>query len=286
MVDTVIVENEQAPASAVCWPAIIAGATVTAAFSLLLLALGSGIGFSVMNPWSTGGGIETTKAATAAGIFLTSAAVMASAVGGYLAGRLRHLWLGTHPHEAFFRDTAHGLISWAVATLAGAAVLGSAAASITGGAAKEAADGEITVQAHGGAFPALTDRLFAYDRVAVAKAQAGQSNVGIARDYEVDRGTAARILGRSVLHGRALTDDERQNLAVIVAARTGIALSDAEKRVVAVEADARNAAETARRVAMMLSFWLVASMLAGALASSLGAWEGGAVRDGRLKYDR
>ena len=95
---------------------------------------------------------------------------------------------------------------------------------------------------------------------------------------------AARILGRSVLHGRALTDDERQNLAMIVAARTGIALSDAEKRVVAVEADARNAAETARRVAMMLSFWLVASMLAGALASSLGAWEGGAVRDGRLKY--
>jgi hypothetical protein len=286
MVDTVIVENEQAPASAISWPAIIAGAVVTAALSLLLLALGSGIGFSVMNPWSTGGSIETTKAATVAGIYLTLAAVMASAVGGYLAGRLRHLWLGTHPHEAFFRDTAHGLISWAVATVAGAAVLGSAAASITGGAAKEAAYGEIMVQAHGGAFPALTDRLFAYDRVAVSKAQGGQSNAGIARDYEVDRGTAARILGGSVLHGRALTDDERQNLAMIVAARTGIALSDAEKRVVAVEADARNAAETARRVAMMLSFWLVASMLAGALASSLGAWEGGAVRDGRLKYDR
>jgi hypothetical protein len=145
MVDTVIVENEQAPASAVCWPAIIAGAAVTAALSLLLLALGSGIGFSVMNPWSAGGSIETTKAAMVAGIYLTLAAVMASAVGGYLAGRLRHLWLGTHPHEAFFRDTAHGLISWAVATVAGAAVLGSAAASITGGAAKEAAYGEIMV---------------------------------------------------------------------------------------------------------------------------------------------
>ena len=286
MVDTVIVENEQAPASAISWPAIIAGAAVTAALLLLLLALGSGIGFSAMNPWSTGGGIETTKAATVAGIYLTLAAVMASAVGGYLAGRLRHLWLGTHPHEAFFRDTAHGLISWAVATLAGAAVLGSAAAGITGGAAKEAAHGAIMAQAHEGAFPALTDRLFAYDYVNVSKAQGGQPNAGIGRDYNGDRSTAARILGRSALHGRALTDDERQSLAAIVAVRTGIALPDAEKRVAAVEADARTAAETARRVAMMLSFWLVASMLAGALASSLAAWEGGAVRDGRLKYDR
>ena|SRR5450631_130090 len=286
MVDTVIVENEQTPASAVSWPAIIAGAAVTAALLLLLLALGSGIGFSVMNPWSTGGGIETTKAATVAGIYLTLAAVMASAVGGYLAGRLRHLWLGTHPHEAFFRDTAHGLISWAVATLAGAAVLGSAAAGITGSAAKEAAHGAIMAQAHEGAFPALTDRLFAYDYVAISKAPGGQPNIGIARDYDGDRATAARILGRSALQGRALSDDERQSLAAIVAVRTGIALPDAEKRVAAVEADARNAAETARHVAMMLSFWLVASMLAGALASSLAAWEGGAVRDGRLKYDR
>jgi hypothetical protein len=185
-------------------------ASVTAALSLLLLGLGSGIGFSVMNPWSTGGSIETTKAATVAGIYLTPAAVMASAVGGYLAGRLRHLWLGAHPHEAFFRDTAHGLISWAVATLAGAAVLGSAAASITGGAAKEAAYGEIMVQAHGGAFPALTDRLFTYDYVAVSKAQGGQPNAGIARDYDGDRAAAARILGRSALHGRALTTEERQ----------------------------------------------------------------------------
>lgn len=286
MMDTVIVENELAPASAVCWPAIVAGAVVTAALSLLLLTLGTGIGFSVMNPWSTDSSIETTKAATVAGMYLSLAAVMASAVGGYLAGRLRHLWLGAHPHEAFFRDTAHGLISWAVATVAGAAVLGSVAAGIVGGAAKDAAYGDIMVQAHVGAYPALTDRLFAYDPVAVLKAQGGQSNAGISRDYEVDRATTARILGRSVLHGRALTDDERQNLAMIVAARTGIALSDAEKRVAVVEPDARNAAETARRVAMRLSFWLVASMLAGALASSLGAWEGGAVRDGRLKYNR
>ena len=69
-----------------------------------------------------------------------------------------------------------------------------------------------------------------------------------------------------------------------MAARTGLPPADAEKRVTSIEAQARAAAETARRVTMMLSFWLVVAMLAGGLASSLAAWEGGAVRDGRLKY--
>src|SRR5476651_1445713 len=166
MVDTVIVENEQTPASAVSWPAIIAGAAVTAALLLLLLALGSGIGFSVMNPWSTGGGIETTKAATVAGIYLTLAMVMASAVGGYLVGRLRHLWLGTHPHEAFFRDTAHGLVSWAIATVGGAILLGTVTTSLTGAAVHGAG---MQAMRNGGPTAGFTDRLFAYDSVAVSK---------------------------------------------------------------------------------------------------------------------
>jgi hypothetical protein len=203
---------------------------------------------------------------------------MASAVGGYLAGRLRHLWLGTHPHEAFFRDTAHGLITWAVATVASVALLGTVTSNLTGTAARGAG----MVAAREGAAAGLTDQLFAYDYVAVSKAQGNLPNTGIARDYNGDRAVAARLLGTATQ--RALTADERQNLAVIVAARTGLALPDAEKRVAAVEADTRAAAETARRVGMMLSFWLAASLVAGALAASLAAWEGGAIRDGRMKY--
>ena len=279
MVDTVIVENEQAPGSAVSWPAIVAGAAVSAGLSLILLLIGSGIGFSVMNPWSSSTVATTTKAATVAGIYITVTAVMASAVGGYLAGRLRHLWLGTHPHEAFFRDTAHGLITWAVATVASVALLGTVTSNLTGTAARGAG----MVAARDGGTAGLTDQLFAYDYVAVSKAQGNLPNTGIARDYNGDRAVAVRLLGRLATQ-RDLTTDERQNLAVIVAARTGLSLPDAEKRVAAVEADARAAAETARRVGMMLSFWLAASLLAGALAASLAAWEGGAIRDGRMKY--
>lgn len=279
MVDTVIVENEPAPSSAVSWSAILAGAAVSAGLSLILLSIGSGIGFSVTNPWSSAAAATTTKAATVAGIYLTVTAVLASAVGGYLAGRLRHLWLGTHPHEAFFRDTAHGLITWAVATGASIALLGTVSSNLTGTAARGAG-----AAAHEGASVGLTDRLFAYDYVAVSKAQGNQPNTGIARDYNGDRAVATRLLTGLGSHERDLTTDERQNLAVIVAARTGLSLPDAEKRVAAVEADARAAAETARRVGMMLSFWLAASLLAGALAASLAAWEGGAIRDGRMKY--
>lgn len=284
MVDTVIVENEPAPSSAVSWGAILAGAAVSAGLSLILLAIGSGIGFSVMNPWSPGTAATTTKAATVAGIYLTVTAVLASAVGGYLAGRLRHIWLGTHPHEAFFRDTAHGLITWAVATGAGVVLLGTVTTSLTGAAVHGASTGAGMEAAREGATAPFADRLFAYDYVAVSNAQGNRPNTGIARDYNGDRAAAVRLLNGLGHRESALTTDERQNLAVIVAARTGLPLPDAEKRVAAVEADARAAADTARRVGMMLSFWLAASLLAGALAASLAAWEGGAIRDGRMKY--
>ena len=282
--DTVIVENEPAPSSAVSWSAILAGAAVSAGLSLILLALGSGIGFSVINPFSSAATATTTKAATVAGIYLTVTAVLASAIGGYLAGRLRHLWIGTHPHEAFFRDTAHGLVSWAVATVASAILLGTVTSNLTGTAVRGAGMGAGMAAARDGGTAAFTDRLFAYDYVAVSKAEGNQPNTGIARDYNGDRATASRLLTRMGGREQTLTNDERQNLAVIVAARTGLSLPDAEKRVAAVEADARAAAEQARRVGMMLSFWLAASLLAGALAASLAAWEGGAIRDGRMRY--
>ena len=130
-------------------------------------------------------------------------------------------------------------------------------------------------------FPVLTDRLFAYDLTAVSKAQAGQPYTGMARDYEGDRSAANRIMDRMARRGGTLTADDRQALAVIVSARTGAPLPEAERRVAAAETEARAAADTARRVAMMVSFWLVAAMFAGALASPLAACEGGAVRDGR-----
>src|SRR5580693_2342433 len=144
MVDTVIVEAEAPPVSAVSWPAIIAGGFVAAAFTLLLLALGSGIGFSVISPWSAPTDITTTKAATVAGIYMAVTAVMASALGGYITGRLRARWLRAPLDEIYFRDTAHGVLAWAFATVMGAALLASAATVVGSGAAANPAPAAAT----------------------------------------------------------------------------------------------------------------------------------------------
>jgi hypothetical protein len=107
--------------SAVSWSSIMAGAFASLGLSFILLALGSGLGFAFVSPWPDRGMSSTALTATAA-IWLLVAQWISAGVGGYLAGRLRTRWLGTHIHEVFFRDTAHGLITWAVVTVVIAAL--------------------------------------------------------------------------------------------------------------------------------------------------------------------
>jgi hypothetical protein len=106
----------------VSWSAIIAGAFVASAISLVLLTLGSGLGFAAISPWH---GVTAATLVVSSAIWLIVTQWISSGVGGYIAGRLRTRWIGTHTHEVFFRDTAHGLITWAVATVLVAAVLAS-----------------------------------------------------------------------------------------------------------------------------------------------------------------
>ena len=281
MVDTVIVEAETPAVSAVSWPAIIAGGFVAAAFTLLLLALGAGIGFSVISPWSGTPDITTTKAALVGGIYMAVTAVMASALGGYITGRLRVRWTRAPLDEVYFRDTAHGVLAWAFATVMGAALLASAATIVGGGAA--ANPGPIDTNSNDITAPYL-DRLFRPDYAALTGGT-GQAAAGVfaaGRDLAADREAARRILLGLRDHGRSeLAGDDRQYLAQMVAARTGLAPAEAQRRVAAVETDVRAALDQARRIALQLSFWLVAAMFLGAFAAGLAATEGGAARDGR-----
>lgn len=131
----------ESPVAAVSWPAIFAGAFVAAAVSILLVALGSGLGFAAAAPWPRSGPSATTFAVST-GIWLIVVQWLASAMGGYVAGRLRTKWVGVHTHEVFFRDTAHGLVTWAVATVFVAAIAAGAAAVGAIGA-HEAASGAV-----------------------------------------------------------------------------------------------------------------------------------------------
>ncbi len=123
--------------SAVSWGAIFAGTVAAAALSLILLILGVGLGLSSVSPWSFEGVSKETFGWSSI-IWLTFTALAASGLGGYLAGRLRTKWTQIHGDETYFRDTAHGFVSWAVATLLTAGLLTSAIGGVLGAGAKVA----------------------------------------------------------------------------------------------------------------------------------------------------
>src|ERR1700756_1807922 len=98
-------------ASGVIWAAVLAGAAASCALTLLLLSLGSGMGFAMVSPWG-GRGVSSTTFEIGTGLYFIVMAMISSALGGYLAGRLRNRWVGVPSTEVHFRDTAHGFLAW------------------------------------------------------------------------------------------------------------------------------------------------------------------------------
>jgi hypothetical protein len=104
--------------SELSWSAIIAGATVALATSLVLTLLAAGFGFR----FAYGGLASHSSLAAFSPEFGAGAIVvqvLSAGFGGYVAGRLRHQWFSAHSDEAHFRDTAHGLLAWALSTVVG-----------------------------------------------------------------------------------------------------------------------------------------------------------------------
>ena len=67
-----------------------------------------------------------------AAVWLIIVQWLSSGLGGYLAGRLRTKWTALHTDEVFFRDTAHGFLAWALATVLVAAFATSSVSSAVG----------------------------------------------------------------------------------------------------------------------------------------------------------
>jgi hypothetical protein len=288
-------------ASAVSWAAIIGGAVVAAAVTLILLALGAGIGLTTVSPWANSGVTATTFGVGAA-IWLVVVQWIAFGIGGYLTGRLRTKWVGIHTDEVFFRDTAHGFLTWALATVVGALFLAStvfsaagsathAVATVSAGAAQGA-----TAQATGGSNPMgyYTDTLFRAPAAPAAAAGSAAPATGTATSAAPNaagsngtemRAEASRILVTDMRSGDVSAPD-RAYLAQIVAAQTGLSQADAQKRVddvitqvKAAEVKARQVADTARKTAASASIITALSLLIGAFIASAAAALGGRLRD-------
>jgi hypothetical protein len=279
-------------ASGVSWAAVAGGAVGAAALALLLVAFGAGLGFSAISPWSNTG-VSTSSFEIGTGIYLIIISVMSSAIGGYLAGRLRTKDVGYHSNEVFFRDTAHGFLAWAFATLITATALTSATAYLANGAAqavsavnptqiyidkllRTAPGAQIAASAAQTTAPA-GDNAAAGTQAAAAQPGAGANQ---SMNFIRQRAEITRLWTSDFQNDKNLTAGDRTYVAQIVAARTGLSQADAEKRVDEVTTQAKTAADEARRGAAHLSFWLTAALLFGAFAASLAAAEGGALRDG------
>jgi hypothetical protein len=203
---------------------------------------------------------------------------ISAALGGYLAGRTRVKWADTHSDEVFFRDTAHGFLSWAVATIVVAGLM----AIVATGTISAGADAATKVAA------------------AAAEGTSSQADAKpVNLDYYVNSlyrgpavaGTAApgeetgQILGKAVADGN-LPADDRAYLASQVSARTGLTQAAAEARVDQAMArlneaklKATQAAEDARKAATYASWALVISLVVGAFIASVAGAIGGRQRD-------
>lgn len=281
----------EASRSSVSWAAIIAGALAAAALSLILFVLGSGLGLTIVSPWATeGAGITTFAVSTA--IWLIVMQWISSGVGGYLAGRLRTKWTGIHTDEGFFRDTAHGFLAWALATVVVVWLLSSAIASVASGGASAVtsvasgaamgASSAATSSAADAGLPStdyFVDTLFRPEQTATAGfAEPAQS-------AETASAEASRILAASALNGEVSAPDKAE-LARLVASRTGMSEQQAEARVdevlgqiEAAKVKVKEAADAARQAGMMLAYMTFLSFIVGAFVASAAAAIGGRQRD-------
>jgi hypothetical protein len=289
----------------VSWSAVIAGAFTAIAVSIIVIALGTGIGMEVVSPYSSSPSAGTMTIIGA--LWLVFAQAVGFAVGGYVAGRLRRPPATMHAGEVKFRDGANGLVVWAIGVVVGSLIL-AAAVNKAGSAAGAAAAGTTAFGVVGAAAQApsmdyftdmllrptpqgMTNQAMANNGAAAGAGNAtatdrsptgGSAANGNSNIDSQERGQVYRIMLTS-LGPNGLSNDDRTYLAQIVAARTGISQEDAQNRVNSVldqaKEDATQATDAARKAAAYVSFWTFMSLLFGAVCATLGGVLGGDLRD-------
>jgi hypothetical protein len=263
--------------SAASWGAVFAGAIVAVSAFLVLLTLGAGIDFASISPWA-GRGVSSTTFNVMTAIWLIVTQWISAGLGGYVAGRLRARWVGTHTHEVFFRDTAHGLVTWSLATVVVAGIAGSSISSLVSGGAHAAA--QLAAGGANSAMSAASGPSTAYDVDKLFRSStAASSGIGDAR------AEAGYILANALSTGD-VPDADRTYLASMIAQKTGVAQDDAQKRVDEAiahideaKAKAKQTADDARKAAAETAIYTALSMLIGAFIASVSAALGGRLRD-------
>ncbi|MYM29760.1 hypothetical protein GTP58_15625 [Duganella sp. CY15W] len=267
-------------ASGVSWGAILAGAAAAAALSFILLILGVGLGLSSISPYQ----YNATPLGPASIAWIAFTQLAAAGIGGYMAGRLRVKWASVHTDEVYFRDTAHGLLAWAVATLVTVAVLaGGARAVLSGAIDSGAAVATAAAPAAAAAGASAAGRSNTYFADMVLRSPNGEIAT------ESQRTEVNRILLTDLATGK-ISGEDRTYLAQLIAKRTGLSQAEAEQRIDLIyaqatqaaneaKAKAQAAAEEARKAAAHSALWMFVALLLGAFIAAVAAIAGGRNRD-------
>lgn len=255
------VKNE-ASSSGVSWAAVAGGSFVSAALLLSLSVLGAGMGLSSLSPWSNSG-MSSSSVGMGALLWLAITEIIACAIGGYVAGRLRTKWVDVHSDEVYFRDTAHGLLVWAVAFVIMAAFLISAGTSLAVGEKQSANSHPERLATDANRY--FVDSLFRSGQTSSTPDEALRSEVGVIFAHN--------------LRQRELGTDDKNYVAEVVAAKSGMTRADAEKRVTDIFERDQQAVDNARKAVAHSLYWTFLALLLGAFAASLAATFGGKQRD-------
>ncbi len=278
-------------ASFVEWGAVLAGAVLAAAISFVLLTFGAAIGLSATSPWPNSG-VSAKLIATLALLWAMMQQIGAFMVGGYVAGRMRSRWREPTQHEVEFRDGLHGGLVWAVGIVIAAALVMATA----GAAAKTGADlagkaaGAVAVSA-GDPMDAVLDSMLRPATVAQAASSSGPAAAATPPAAAASRARAvggdesrsemARLLASAVASG-SLSEQNRNYLTQLVAQRSGLSQPEAERRVNEAFTAAREAADKARKAAILTGFVTAASLIVSFGAAWWAAMRGGQHRDNAI----
>ncbi|ACS55950.1 hypothetical protein [Rhizobium leguminosarum] len=268
--------------SAMTWGPIFGGAAAAIGVTLILLLLGSGVGLTMVSPWSGQSSSLGTVGVTAA-IWLVVVQWLSSGLGGYITGRLRTKWAAVHTDEVFFRDTAHGFISWALATIFVAGFLASSLTSLAGAGAQAVGSAATAAGTAASSAASTADLPTAYFTDALLRPE--QARAGATSDDTAATAEVSRILLNGAAAGQ-IPDDDKAYLATIVSARTGLSEADARTRVDTVlkriddaKVAAQKAADEARKAASTTALLGALSLLIGAFIAAAAAAFGGSQRD-------
>ena len=272
------------------WGPVILGTLGASAISIVLLTFGTALGLAGVSPYPYAG-LSAKALGILSATYAAIVVIVSFALGGYLAGRTRSAWAETNTVESHFRDGAHGFGVWALSVVLGSVLALSGAT----GAIKTAVQSTATVAAAGTAGAAANPTLgamagqlstsatdYAADRI-FAPAEGAAPPAGASRGELVP--TVARAFAAN-LKNPQLDANDRTMLVHTVMRQTGLSQADAEKRVdeafayfKAAEQKARDAADTARKGALIAAFAAAAILAVACAAACLAASLGGRHRD-------